>query len=340
MPRQPNGRRRWIVALVVLGIAIGFGFVAFSFTGLVAEAWDVLIDMDLTWLAAALGCVFVAYCFRSVHMRVVSGTRRAAPVRTALVFFGLGTVLPAAPLEGFAMVRAALQRRRLEAKRIMLLLGFAQWFSVRGILALAAVDTLVAASLGHIPPSYSPLALAAAIATLVVLVAMSWLAMRRRFAELVALATLRVRYWRDAPHPRVRRARRAQGAAWHAEAMDVVGGRWARLVLFVTSVAAWTFDGLCLYCALRATGADIGLDVLLLAYTLGIIASMVPLLPAGIGVVETVMPLVLHAYGVPLPMAVAAVLGFRVLGTVLPAVAGTVALAGLRIGQPHAPSSA
>jgi uncharacterized protein (TIRG00374 family) len=235
------------------------------------------------------------------------------------------------------MVRAALQRRRLEAKRIMLLLGFAQWFSVRGILALAAVDTLVAVSLGHVPPSYTSLALAAAIVTLVALMAMSWLAMRRRFAEVVALATLRIRHWRDTPQARVRRAR---GAAWHAEAMEVVGGRRDRFILFVTSVAAWTFDGLCLYCALRATGADIGLDVLLLAYTLGILASMVPLLPAGIGVVETVTPLVLHAYGIPLPMAVAAVLGFRVLGTVLPALAGTLALAGLRIGQPAANSPA
>ena len=80
---------------MVLGIAVGFGFVAFSFTGLVADAWDVLIDMDLTWIAAALGCVVVAYCFRSLHMRVVSGTRRAAPVRTALGFRVLGTVLPA-----------------------------------------------------------------------------------------------------------------------------------------------------------------------------------------------------------------------------------------------------
>jgi len=192
---------------------------------------------------------------------------------------------------------------------------------------------LVAVSLGHVPPSYTSLALAGAIATLVVLTAMSWLAMRRRFAEVVALATLRIRHWRDTPQARVRRA---QGAAWHAEAMDVVGGRRDRFILFVTSVAAWTFDGLCLYCALRATGADIGLDVLLLAYTLGILASMVPLLPAGIGVVETVTPLVLHAYGVPLPTAVAAVLGFRVLGTVLPALAGTLALAGLRIGQPAA----
>ncbi|HKA03429.1 MAG TPA: lysylphosphatidylglycerol synthase transmembrane domain-containing protein [Acidimicrobiales bacterium] len=331
MTRQPPGRRHWITGLVILGIAIGFGFVAFSFTGLVADAWDVLMDMDLAWIGAALACVVVAYCFRAIHMRVVSGTWKAAPVRTALVFFGLGNVLPAAPLEGFAMVRAALRRRRLEAKRIVLLLGFAQWFSVRGILALAAVDALVALSLSHVPRSYVPLAIAASVTTLVVLVATSWLAMRRRFAEVVALVTLRIRHWRDAPLPKVRRAR---GAAWHAEAMDVVGRRRDRFVLFVTSVAAWTADGLCLYCALRAAGADVGLDVLLLAYTLGILASMVPLLPAGIGVVETVTPLVLHAYGIPFPTALAAVLGFRVLATVLPAAAGTLALAGLRIGQP------
>jgi uncharacterized protein (TIRG00374 family) len=333
MARDPAGRRRWITALVVLGIGIGFGFVAFSFAELISDAWEVLRAMDLRWIAAALGCEFGAYAFRALHMRYVAGTRHAAPVRTALVFFGLGNVLPAAPLEGFAMVRAALRRRRLEAKRIVLLLGFAQWFSVRGIFALAAIDTLVALSLSHVPSSYVSLAFAGAVTTLVVLIAASWLSMRQRFAELAALVMLRVRHWRNTPHASVRRAR---GAAWHAEAMDVVGRRRDRAVLLITSVAAWTADGLCLYCALRATGADIGLDVLLLAYTLGIIASMVPLLPAGIGVVETVTPLVLHAYGVPLPTALAAVIGFRVLATVLPAVAGTVALAGLRIGQPAA----
>jgi uncharacterized protein (TIRG00374 family) len=331
MTRHPAGRRHWITGLVILGIGIGFGFVAFSFTGLVADAWDILTDMNLVWIGAAVGCVVVAYCFRALHMRVVSGTWKAAPVRTALVFFGLGNVLPAAPLEGFAMVRAALRRRRLEARRIVLLLGFAQWFSVRGILALAAVDTLVALSLSHVPSTYVSLAFAASVTTLVVLVTTSWLAMRSRFAELVALVTLRIRHWSDTPHAKVRRAR---GAAWHAEAMDVVGRRRDRFVLLLTGVAAWTADGLCLYCALRATGADVGLDVLLLAYTLGILASMVPLLPAGVGVVETVTPLVLHAYGIPLPTALAAVLGFRVLATVLPAVAGTLALAGLRIGQP------
>jgi hypothetical protein len=73
-------------------------------------------------------------------------------------------------------------------------------------------------------------------------------------------------------------------------------------------------------------------DVLLLAYTVGIIASMVPLLPAGVGIVETVTPLILHAYGVPLPAALAAVLSFRLFASVLPAVAGALALVGLRVG--------
>jgi uncharacterized protein (TIRG00374 family) len=114
--------------------------------------------------------------------------------------------------------------------------------------------------------------------------------------------------------------------------MGVAGRRRDRVVLLGTCVAAWTCDGLCLYFALRAMGAEVGVDVLLLAYALGIIASMVPLLPAGIGVVETVTPVILHAYGVPLPTALAAVLGFRMVATVLPAIAGTVALAGLRVG--------
>ena len=103
-----------------------------------------------------------------------------------------------------------------------------------------------------------------------------------------------------------------------------------------TCVAAWVAQGLCLYCTLHATGADVGVDVLLLAYTVGIIASMVPLLPAGVGIVETVTPLILHAYGVPLPAALAAVLSYRLFASVLPAVAGALALVGLRVGAPPA----
>ena len=300
-------------------------------------AWQTIRDMDVRWIALAVGCVAVAYGFLALHVRWVVRDAphpgRAAPVRTALVLFGLGSVLPAAPLEGFAMAGAALRRRRVDRKRIVLLFGFTQWFSVRALLALAALDVIVALALSHVPVPYQAPAVVGASATLGVLAVTSWLSTRRRSAEVVAMVLLRIRYWRECPDVAVRRAR---GAEWHADAMRVAGRGRDRRILLGTCAAAWAAQGLCLFCTLHATGAHVGVDVLLLAYTVGIIASMVPLLPAGVGIVEAVTPLILHAYGVPLPAALAAVLSYRLFASVLPAVAGALALVGLRVGAPPA----
>jgi uncharacterized membrane protein YbhN (UPF0104 family) len=58
---------------------------------------------------------------------------------------------------------------------------------------------------------------------------------------------------------------------------------------------------------------------------------MVPLLPNGLGLVETVVHALLHYRGVPLATALAGVLAFRALGTLLPAFSGVVALIRLRL---------
>jgi uncharacterized membrane protein YbhN (UPF0104 family) len=71
--------------------------------------------------------------------------------------------------------------------------------------------------------------------------------------------------------------------------------------------------------------------VLLLAYTAGILATEVPLLPAGLGRVETAMPAVLRSFGVPVDTALAGALTYRALGTFLPAIAGALALPSLRV---------
>jgi hypothetical protein len=331
-----SGRRRVLRIVVALALATSALIAAGTMLGGFGGAWDAAEDLDARWLVAAVGCEAVAYALLALHVRWVVRDRphaaRAAPVRTALVLFGLGSVLPAAPLEGFALAGAALRRRRLDRRRMALLFGFTQWFSVRGLLALAALDVIAALALSHVPVAYeAPAALGAAF-TLLFLALTSWLSTRRWCAERVASIVLRVRHWRQCPDIETRRA---AGAAWHAEAMQIAGRGLDRRVLLGTTVLAWTAEGLCLYCALRATGAEVGVDVLLLAYTVGIIASMVPLLPAGIGVVETVTPLILHVYGVPLATALAAVLTFRLIANVLPAIVGTLALAGLRVGGPR-----
>jgi len=328
-----SARRRLLRILLTVAIAASAVIAATSLLGGFGRAWGAIRDMDVRWLALAIVCEAVAYGFLAVHVRWLvrdaPDPKRAAPIRTALVLFGLGTVLPAAPLEGFAMAGAALRRRRVDGRRIALLFGFTQWFSVRGILTLAVLDISAALALSHVPAPYQAPAVIGATATMAFLALTNWLSTRRRCAELVALVVLRVRHWRNCPDATSRRAR---GAEWHADAMRIAGRGLDRRILLGTCVAAWTAQGLCLYCALLAAGQQVGVDVILLAFTVGIIASMVPLLPAGIGIVETVTPVILHAYGVPLPEAVAAVLSFRLFATVLPALAGALALVGLRVG--------
>ena len=62
-----------------------------------------------------------------------------------------------------------------------------------------------------------------------------------------------------------------------------------------SSVDGWT--GGASQFSLVAAGANINVDALLLAYTAGVLASNIPLLPAGLGVVETVTPVSLTHYG-------------------------------------------
>ena len=101
-----------------------------------------------------------------------------------------------------------------------------------------------------------------------------------------------------------------------------------------TAALAWLADAACLHFSLLAVGVHVRLDVLLLAYVAGIVLSMVPLVPAGIGVVETVVPAVLSLAGVPLVAALAAVVLYRMLSTLLPAVLGALSLLGLRLQKP------
>ena len=142
--------RRLLQALLVFAIGASVLVAASSFMGGFGRAWSVMGNMDPRWLAAGAVCVLVAYGVLAMQVRwVVRGgadAKRVAPVRTALVLFGLGSILPAAPLEGFALAGAALRRRRLDGRRMAMLFGFTQWFSVRGLLALAAVDVLGRAS--------------------------------------------------------------------------------------------------------------------------------------------------------------------------------------------------
>src|SRR6202011_4350974 len=72
----------------------------------------------------------------------------------------------------------------------------------------------------------------------------------------------------------------------------VVSGPRGLIYLTATTALAWIADAACLHSARVGSGARVSPEVLLFAYPAGTLPPMAPLLPAGLGVVETVTPAV------------------------------------------------
>jgi uncharacterized protein (TIRG00374 family) len=315
--------------LFVIGGAVA---AAVSLMGGISDAYEGLRHVRPGWLAAGLGSEFVAYwCLARVLRRLAgsrSDARRVAPFRTALLLFGLGSVLPAAPTEGMIMGTDALHRREFDRQRAALMLGLAQWFRLRTLLAFAAIAVITADIVAHLPSRYEAGLLAAAAVTVVVLVVTERLFRYRGWAEWLASVILRIRHWQHPPPVEVRRQR---GAAWHDEMMRAMAKKRSVVALVAWSLAAWVADAACLFCSLRAVDARVALDIVLLAASAGTLLSFAPLLPGGVGLVETATSLLLHHYGVPFTAAIPAVISYRVIATGLPAVGGLLAVGGLRV---------
>jgi uncharacterized protein (TIRG00374 family) len=136
----------------------------------------------------------------------------------------------------------------------------------------------------------------------------------------------RVPLWRD----RIQRVV-ASCRAWADEVRAAVGERGDRSRLLALALGASLADGLCFVLALRATGAHASVTVLLLAYAFAMIGSFVPLLPAGLGVVEAAVPAFLHQVDVPIATALAGVLAYRAIATLMPAFVGAGVLGELKL---------
>ncbi|HEV7963158.1 MAG TPA: lysylphosphatidylglycerol synthase transmembrane domain-containing protein [Actinoplanes sp.] len=162
----------------------------------------------------------------------------------------------------------------------------------------------------------------------------------RRRPDLALLAGRRLLAWRNA----LLRRPPNQGG----DALDRLVGQ-LRLVRpgarDVTAAAAygvgnWVFDCACLAAAAAAVGTPgLSVSVLLIAYTAGMAASGLSLLPAGIGIVETAMVLAMVAGGIPAAAALPAVLLYRLISLVAVVAAGwlIVTVQTLRAGRRPAP---
>ncbi|MCU1529308.1 MAG: hypothetical protein JWP75_3071 [Frondihabitans sp.] len=104
--------------------------------------------------------------------------------------------------------------------------------------------------------------------------------------------------------------------------------RLGRLALL--GAANWLLDAAALWVVLAAFGSPVSIGAVLTVYGVGSILAMLPITPGGIGVVEGVMVPALIAFGVPAPLALLGVVGWRLMEYWLPIPLAGVAYVSLR----------
>ena len=107
------------------------------------------------------------------------------------------------------------------------------------------------------------------------------------------------------------------------EIRSALGREWKQIFLFV--VGRLGLDYLCLLAALRATGSQPRIWLVLLAYSAAGIIALFPITPGGLGIVEASLSGLLVLAGVSGRSAVVATLAYRLTQYWLPTVAGAVA---------------
>jgi uncharacterized membrane protein YbhN (UPF0104 family) len=109
-------------------------------------------------------------------------------------------------------------------------------------------------------------------------------------------------------------------------------------LLIAGAIGYYAFDVASLACSFQAFGGGAPpLGIFVLAYTLGHAGALLPT-PGGVGGTEGGLIGMFVAYGTPLDLAAAAVVGYRVFQLGLPAVLGAISLLRIRYVLAHPPS--
>lgn len=307
-PASPTARRhRWgrvLVVLVVIGavadLMVGDGWLASAFTALTAAspAWSTAaVALSLASMVAFAG--------------VRRSTLRAAGVRVPLhrtvsMSFAAGAVHTTLP--GGAVFATAYAFRRMRAWGAST--PVATWcLTVSGVLAAAtlAMVGIGGFALGGTSVSGTRLAIEVGALALVLTLLVR---LTRHPRSVLPAARLGLRL--------VNRVRSRPATAGLTALTTLVEDlatirptrrHWIESTGW--SLANWLLDAACLGAASAAVGVHVSTATLVVTYAAGMVAVSASPLPAGLGVVETVLAVGLTAGGAPAAAAVAAVLVYR-----------------------------
>lgn len=113
---------------------------------------------------------------------------------------------------------------------------------------------------------------------------------------------------------------------------DLAGDRHLLLRVGGWAAANWLLDAASLWVFLRAFGANLDIDALIISFGLVNVLQVVPIMPGGLGIVEGAYAIQLAAFGVPKTTATLSVAAYRIGQYWLPTLLGGILYATLRVG--------
>jgi len=123
-----------------------------------------------------------------------------------------------------------------------------------------------------------------------------------------------------------------------ASSLSAIARDRRTLVMSLTwATLNWLLDAASLWCFVAAFGRFVNPVELFAAYGIANVAGALPLTPAGLGVVDSVAPLLLVSFGVTRSVATLGVLGWRLVNFWLPIPAGAIAYVSLKLPRGAGP---
>ena len=118
------------------------------------------------------------------------------------------------------------------------------------------------------------------------------------------------------------------------EGIDLIHKKKKKLTWTIIYVCAdWLFTILVLYFAFRAVGVHITAGVLVAGFAVGMVTTLIPLLPGGLGAMELAMTAVYAQMGINWDAALMATLIFRVVYYILPGIVSIFIYWGLQLSE-------
>lgn len=298
----------WRVLRYSLPLGI-VGYAVYSQRGELASAVHQLAGIRWPWFLLAAFAEYGSFAYQSrMQRRLLSagGTRITRSTSLALIYAqsAMSLSFPGGPVlsDSYAFRQYRLRGADQAVSAWVLVVGA---IASNAALVVLAVIGAEIAGVGSVGVSVLVSALLGSV-----LVGLIVLFRRRSGVEAIAKRVLR---WLK------RHFSRPEGDpdALVAEAARQLGGIHPSRVDFalvaMSALLNWTTDLFCLATSYRALGAHAPWPGIIVAYTVGQLASSIPFLPGGLGLVEGGIAATLIAYGTSRPTALGVVLIYRLL---------------------------